>query len=179
MRNHKDQSNQNSKDNASSVDSVDSEGAYEAAQLIDNRTETTIQKKLNSLAENDPKAQKTAQLKSLANKSSENKKIIQKKENNTGLPDTLKSGVESLSGYSMDDVRVHKNSDKPAQLNAHAYAQGTEIHLAPGQEKHLPHETWHVAQQKQGRIKPPKQMKSKVNIKDDQNLEREADIMGA
>ena len=79
----------------------------------------------------------------------------------------------------MDDVRVHKNSDKPAQLNAHAYAQGTEIHLAPGQEKHLPHETWHVAQQKQGRVKPTKQMKSKVNINDDQNLEREADIMGA
>ena len=179
MRNHKDQSNQNSKDNASYVDSVDIEGAYEAAQLIDNRAETTIQKKLNSLAENDPKAQKTAQLKSLANKSSENKKIIQKKENNTGLPDKLKSGVESLSGYSMDDVRVHKNSDKPAQLNAHAYAQGTEIHLAPGQEKHLPHETWHVAQQKQGRVKPTKQMKSKVNINDDQNLEREADIMGA
>ena len=73
MRNQKDQSNQNSKDNASSVDSVDSEGAYEAAQLTDNRAETTLQKKLNSLAENDPKAQKTAQLKSLANKSSENK----------------------------------------------------------------------------------------------------------
>ena len=179
MRNQKDQSNQNSKDNASSVDSVDSEGAYEAAQLTDNRAETTLQKKLNSLAENDPKAQKTAQLKSLANKSSENKKIIQKKENKTGLPDKLKSGVESLSGYSMDDVRVHKNSDKPAQLNAHAYAQGTEIHLAPGQEKHLPHETWHVAQQKQGRVKPTKQMKSKVNINDDQKLEREADIMGA
>jgi hypothetical protein len=35
----------------------------------------------------------------------------------------------------MDDVKVHYNSAKPAQLNAHAYAQGTDIHIASGQEK--------------------------------------------
>ncbi|MDZ4261530.1 MAG: DUF4157 domain-containing protein, partial [Pseudomonadota bacterium] len=60
------------------------------------------------------------------------------KPNNTGLPDNLKSGIESLSGMSMDHVKVHYNSDKPAQLNAHAYAQGSEIHVAAGQEQHLP-----------------------------------------
>lgn len=59
----------------------------------------------------------------------------------------------------MKDVKVNYNSDKPAQLQAHAYAQGNEIHIAPGQEKHLPHEAWHVAQQKQGRVKPTLQMK--------------------
>jgi hypothetical protein len=79
----------------------------------------------------------------------------------------------------MDDVKVHYNSDKPAQLNAHAYAQGTDIHLASGQEKHLPHEAWHVVQQKQGRVKPTMMMKAKVPINDDQGLEKEADIMGA
>ncbi|MFN7896939.1 MAG: DUF4157 domain-containing protein, partial [Cyanobacteriota bacterium] len=63
--------------------------------------------------------------------------------NNTGLPDQLKSGIESLSGLSMDHVRVHYNSSQPAQLNALAYAQGSDIHLAPGQERHLPHEAWH------------------------------------
>jgi hypothetical protein len=52
----------------------------------------------------------------------------------------------------MDDVKVHSNSDKPAKINAHAYAQGTDIHPASGQEKHLPHEAWHVVQQKQGRV---------------------------
>ena len=57
--------------------------------------------------------------------------------NNTGLPDQLKSGIESLSGLSMDEVRVHYNSAQPAQLNALAYAQGSDIHLAPGQERHL------------------------------------------
>lgn len=101
---------------------------------------------------------------------------IQKK-NNTGLPDNLKSGVENLSGFSMDDVKVHYNSAKPAQLNAHAYARGTDIHIAPGQERHLPHEAWHVVQQKQGRVKPTMQMKGSVN--DDAGLEREADVMGA
>lgn len=105
-------------------------------------------------------------------------KTVQRKSNNTGLPDNLKSGIENLSGHSMDDVKVHYNSDKPAQLNAHAYAQGTEIHLAAGQEKHLPHEAWHVVQQKQGRVAPTLQMKGHININDDKDLEKEADTMG-
>lgn len=104
---------------------------------------------------------------------------VQKQENNTGLPDQLKSGVENLSGLSLDDVQVHYNSDKPAGLQAHAYAQGTDIHLAPGQEKHLPHEAWHVIQQKQGRVKPTMQLQDKVNVNDDAGLEKEADVMGA
>ena len=98
--------------------------------------------------------------------------------NNTGLPTQLKSGVENLSGFSLDDVKVHYNSDKPAQLKAHAYAQGTDIHLGAGQEKHLPHEAWHVVQQKQGRVKPTTQLKA-FNINDDAGLEKEADVMGA
>ena len=96
-----------------------------------------------------------------------------------GLPGNLKSGIENLSGYSMDDVSVHYNSSKPAQLQALAYAQGTDIHIAPGQEKHLPHEAWHVAQQKQGRVKPTMQMKVGVPVNDDAGLENEADVMGA
>jgi hypothetical protein len=98
----------------------------------------------------------------------------------TGLPGTLKAGIENLSGLSMDDVRVHYNSDKPKQLKAYAYAQGTDIHIGPGQEKYLPHEAWHVAQQKQGRVKPTVQMKGGgVPVNDDVGLETEADVMGA
>ncbi|MGV3613335.1 MAG: DUF4157 domain-containing protein [Fluviicola sp.] len=104
---------------------------------------------------------------------------IQQKENKTGLPDNLKSGVENLSGHSLDDVKVHYNSSQPASLQAHAYAQGTAIHVAPGQEKHLPHEAWHVVQQKQGRVQPTKQLKGTTNINDDAGLEKEADVMGA
>ncbi|MDB9305186.1 DUF4157 domain-containing protein [Nodularia spumigena CS-591/12] len=101
-----------------------------------------------------------------------------RRENNTGLPDNLKSGIENLSGYSMDDVKVHYNSDQPTKLQAHAYAQGTDIHVAPRQEKHLPHEAWHVVQQKQGRVKPTMQIKGEEKVNDDAGLEKEADVMG-
>lgn len=102
----------------------------------------------------------------------------QAKQNNTGLPDTIKQGVENLSGTSMDDVKVHYNSSKPNQLGAHAYTQGTEIHVAPGQEQHLAHEAWHVVQQKQGRVQPTTQ-KGGAKINDNPGLEKEADVMGA
>ncbi|MFJ3047908.1 DUF4157 domain-containing protein [Herbaspirillum chlorophenolicum] len=93
--------------------------------------------------------------------------------NDTGLPDKLKAGVESMSGMSMDHVKVHYNSDKPAQLNAHAYAQGSDIHIASGQERHLPHEAWHVV----GRVQPTMQAKG-ISVNDDDRLESEADAMG-
>lgn len=97
----------------------------------------------------------------------------------TGLPDHLKNGVEALSGISLDHVKVHYNSSQPMQLNALAYAQGRDIHVAPGQERHLPHEAWHVVQQAQGRVRPTMQMKDGVPVNDDTGLEREADVMGA
>ncbi|WP_417910162.1 DUF4157 domain-containing protein [Candidatus Electronema sp. PJ] len=103
---------------------------------------------------------------------------VQKQENKTGLPDDLKAGVENLSGMAMDDVRVHYNSSQPAQLNAYAYTQGQAIYVAPGQEKHLPHEAWHVVQQKQGRVQPTMQMAEGVAVNDDKGLEKEADVMG-
>ena len=103
---------------------------------------------------------------------------VQRKENHTGLPDTLKTGLENLSGYSMNDVKVHYNSSRPAQLQALAYAQGTDIHIAPGQERHLPHEAWHVVQQKQGRVNATRQLKAGTSVNDDAGLEHEADLMG-
>ncbi|MCX5954659.1 MAG: DUF4157 domain-containing protein [Cyanobacteria bacterium] len=101
------------------------------------------------------------------------------RENKTGLPDNLKASIESLSGLSLDHVKVHFNSAQPAQLNALAYAQGSDIHLAPGQEQHLPHEAWHIVQQAQGRVQPTMQMQDGVPLNDDAGLEREADVMGA
>lgn len=102
----------------------------------------------------------------------------QGKENTTGLPDRLKAGIESLSGMAMDDVRVHYNSPKPAQLQALAYTQGSDIHVAAGQEQHLPHEAWHVVQQAQDRVKPTMQLKDGVSVNDNERLEHEADVMG-
>ncbi len=151
-------------------------------QFIDNRPETMQMKVLQAMANN--YVAKTIQKQGLEKEELLQGKFepIQKKEspesgrreNNSGLPDNLKSGIENLSGYAMDEVKVHYNSDKPSQLQAHAYAQGTDIHLASGQEKHLPHEAWHVVQQKQGRVQPTMQMKGEININDDIGLEKEA-----
>jgi Domain of unknown function (DUF4157) len=99
--------------------------------------------------------------------------------NDTGLPDTLKSGVESLSGVSLDDVNVRFDSTEPPQVGAVAYTQGRDIHVAPGQERHLPHEAWHVVQQAQGRVSPTTETADGVAVNDDRGLEREADEMGA
>lgn len=77
----------------------------------------------------------------------------------------------------MSDVRVHAGSPQPAQVGALAYAQGNDIHLASGQERHLPHEAWHVAQQKAGRVQPTVQAAG-VPINDSPALEAEADRMG-
>lgn len=101
---------------------------------------------------------------------------IQKK-NETGMPDNLKTGIESLSGFSMDNVRVHYNSSKPATVQALAYTQGTDIHVSPGQEKHLPHEAWHVAQQMAGRVTPTTNING-MPVNDNEELEHEADVMG-
>ena len=97
--------------------------------------------------------------------------------NNTGMPDNLKTGIESLSGFSMDDVRVYYNSSKPATVQALAYTQGTDIHVAPGQEKCLPHEAWHVAQQMAGRVSPTTNING-MPVNDNDALEHEADVMG-
>ena len=99
--------------------------------------------------------------------------------NRTRMPDGLKAGIESLSGMSMDGIKIYYNSPRPAQLNALAYTQGTDIHVAPGKEKHLPHEAWHVVQQAQGRVAPSTQLSGGIPINDDEGLEREADVMGA
>jgi hypothetical protein len=176
--------------------------------ITDNRSTTIAQRKLSDALFTSPRAQQVAQRqgfiitsKAPVQRAADEEEVqmkaapiqraadeeevqmktapVQRKENNTGLPDNLKSGVEKLSGQSLDDVQVHRNSDQPAQMQAHAFAQGNQIHVAPGQEKHLPHEAWHVAQQKQGRVKPTTQMKGKIPVNDDKGLEQEADVMGA
>ncbi|PJJ61209.1 eCIS core domain-containing protein [Hymenobacter chitinivorans] len=147
-----------------------------ALTAADNRPAAVAQRRLQTLADNSPRVQQAAQLQAHADTGAA---PVPQKANRTGLPDELKAGVESLSGHSLDEVRVHYNSSQPAQLQAHAYAQGTDIHLAPGQEQHLPHEAWHVVQQQQGRVQPTRQLPNEVAVNDDAGLEREADVMGA
>ncbi len=107
----------------------------------------------------------------------DNRDVTQCQPNNTGLPSDLKSGMENLSGMSLDHVRVHRNSSKPAAVQAHAYAQGSDIHLASGQEKHLPHELGHVVQQMQGRVTATANVGG-MAVNDNAGLESEADTLG-
>lgn len=192
MNTHTDKTQENKSQSVANSVAQKLSGDEPTFQFVDNRPEAVAQRKLQSVVKNNPQVSQerafqgmaqaniTAQLQAMAgNNSAQQYLSIQKKGNNTGLPDNLKTGIENLSGMSLDDVKVHRNSDKPAQLQAHAYAQGANIQLGPGQEKHLPHEAWHVVQQKQGRVKPTMQMKGGVNVNDDKGLEKEADEMGA
>lgn len=135
-------------------------------------------------AEEKQKNQQSAQLKSQSkgavlsdHRESKTAAVVQQKPNSTGLPDKLKSGMESHAGMNLDHVQVHYNSSKPAKVQAHAFAQGSQIHLGPGQEHHLPHELGHVVQQAQGRVKPTTKVNG-VNVNDNASLEHEATAMG-
>lgn len=103
--------------------------------------------------------------------------IQSKNINKSGISEDTKAVFEQLSGHSFDDVRVHYNSDKPNKIGAYGYARGTNVYLAPGQNRHLHHELWHVAQQKAGRVKANLSF-NKLPVNYDVNLEREADQMG-
>lgn len=96
----------------------------------------------------------------------------------TGIPRKMKLGFERSSGFSFNDVRVHYNSEKPAQLRAHAYTQGNEVYVAPGQEKHLPHELGHVVQQKSDMVKPTGEIAG-LPLNDDEEMENDADSIAA
>lgn len=149
----------------------DEEGfQMKTAQLQSDEEEDTLQGKFEPTVQRAEEDEEGLQMKADT--------VFQQKPNNTGLPDNLKAGVESLSGFSMDDVKVHYNSSQPATVQALAYTQGTDIHVAPGQERHLPHEAWHVAQQLAGRVEPTTEVGG-MPVNDNIGLEHEADVMGA
>lgn len=103
---------------------------------------------------------------------------LQAKAAEGGLPPALQAGIAQLSDEDLSDVQVHAGSARPAELGALAYAQGNDIHLGPGQDRHLPHEAWHLVQQRQGRVRPTAQAAG-MPVNDDPALEHEADVMGA
>lgn len=101
------------------------------------------------------------------------------RENHTGIPTQLKERMEQSTGLSLDDVRVHYNSDLPAKLDALAYTQGNRVEIGPGQERHLPHELGHVIQQKLGAVRSNATHSSGVALNTDPALEHQADEIGA
>ena len=89
-------------------------------------------------------------------------KPVQKKENHTGIPDEVKTRMETVLQADFSHVRVHPSSAKAPEVGALAYTQGSDIHFAPGQfspqsssgKSLLGHELTHVVQQQEGRVTP-------------------------
>lgn len=103
----------------------------------------------------------------------------------TQLPEAVQTKMESTMGADFSGVNVHKESEKATSMGALAFAQGNDVHFAPGQynpqtqsgQELIGHELAHVVQQKEGRVSSTTQMKGQ-NVNDDPVLEREADEMG-
>ncbi|MFK7798852.1 MAG: DUF4157 domain-containing protein [Aureispira sp.] len=135
---------------------------------------TTLQQ---TVTDERPEAQLGRQLQDMANNSVQAKEGPKKKVNNTGIPDRLKAAVEHFSGFSLDEVKVHYNSEKPALVGALAYTDGLNIYISPGAEKHLAHELWHIVQKMKGDVSETTQVNG-MGVNDDKRLEQDAETMG-
>jgi Domain of unknown function (DUF4157) len=101
------------------------------------------------------------------------------------MPATVQRQMESSFAADFSGVRIHQGPEAAA-MGALAYAQGSEVHFAPGQyqphtqagQELLGHELGHVVQQAEGRVAAPAQAKGAA-VNEDAALEREADEMGA
>lgn len=116
---------------------------------------------------------------------------VQKSENlSTGsgrsLPLPTQEKMEKSFREDFSDVRIHSESAVASQIGAVAFAQGNDIHFAPGTyqpetqsgQQLLGHELTHVVQQRQGRVQPTLP-DSSLPINDDPSLEAEADHFGS
>lgn len=103
----------------------------------------------------------------------------------TGMPEEVQSKMENSFETDFSSVNIHKDSSSATDMGALAYAQGNDVHFAPGQynpnsqsgQELLGHELTHVVQQRQGRVQGS-QNKGGDNINSDPELEKEADIEG-
>ncbi|HEY0986323.1 MAG TPA: DUF4157 domain-containing protein [Kofleriaceae bacterium] len=97
----------------------------------------------------------------------------------------VRSKMERAFGVDFSSVRIFEGERAPA-LGARAYAQGAEIHFAPGEyrpdsargQEILGHELAHVVQQHQGRVGATHEMNG-IGVNGDAALEHEADELGA
>jgi hypothetical protein len=140
---------------------------------LDNSPEAIEARKLQDVADNSSEALEMQAYQENINYNDADDAPNAEKKNTTGIPDNIKDGIEQLSGISLDDVTVHYNSSKPAEVGADAYAEGTDVYIGPGQEEHLPHELWHVIQQKQGKVKATTKVNGK-NVDDRESMEDDA-----
>jgi outer membrane protein OmpA-like peptidoglycan-associated protein len=82
-------------------------------------------------------------------------------------------------------VNLHTESEQASQMGALAYAQGNDVHFAPGQynpssqsgQELIGHELAHVVQQRNGRVGVQAKERG-IPLNQDSGLESEADAMG-
>jgi hypothetical protein len=102
------------------------------------------------------------------------------------LPGPVRAKMEAAFGADLADVRVHQD-ERAAAMGAQAYAEGPNLHFAPGQydphgaagQELLGHELAHVVQQRAGRVAAGPQAKGGTPVVEDAALESEADAVGA
>jgi hypothetical protein len=104
---------------------------------------------------------------------------------NDKLPENLQTKMENSFGEDFSDVTIHTDSDKATELGAKAYAQGKDLHFAPGEfqpnskegQELIGHELTHVVQQKEGTVQGG-EVHGKDMVNHDVSLEKEADDAG-
>ncbi len=104
----------------------------------------------------------------------------------SGLSPELNAQMSSAMGSDFSNVNIHANSDKASEAGALAYAQGNDVHFAPGQydpgsqkgQELIGHELAHVKQQSEGRVQANASVGG-MSVNNDAGLEKEADSMGA
>ncbi|MGK0387116.1 MAG: hypothetical protein ACI849_001737, partial [Patiriisocius sp.] len=118
MNTHADKTKENKSQTVTAKTSQMQSGVESTFQFLDNRPESIQMQQLQELANNSAQISGIAQLQAIADNFTTQEPPIQRQENKTGLPDNLKIGTENLSGLPRDDVKVQRNSDKPAQFKS-------------------------------------------------------------
>jgi hypothetical protein len=75
------------------------------------------------------------------------------------LPEEVQTKMENSFGQNFSNVNIHKDSSSAKDINAKAYAQGTDIHFAPGEynphskegQELIGHELTHVCSRDRGK----------------------------
>ena len=94
------------------------------------------------------------------------------------LPNKLLFAAKSLTGLSLENVDVIYDSPKTEQYQSDGFVKNNEIHLAKGNKGLIGHETWHMIQRIQNRVRTGEKTNPHFTINKNKNLENEAHIMG-
>ena len=104
----------------------------------------------------------------------------------TGLPPAVQAKMEGHFGQDLSHLQVKTNSQEATQLQAKAFARGSEVHFAPGQyqphtqegQKLIGHEVAHTVQQQRGEVSPTAEVEGKA-LNNSPALEARAEQEGA